>query len=104
MHAVLGNYYDGDLVEFGGVAQTLLPGINFTCSGKIESWTFGARWEVDTSLSYRYGGQAVKMGPILKSGTLQSMWRKKAKQISTTILSPLPCTFKQETFWDTIVR
>ena len=46
MHAVLGNY--GNVVDFGGVAQTITPGINFTCSGSIESWTFGAYWEQDT--------------------------------------------------------
>ena len=48
MHAVLGNY--GSVVDFDGVAQAIIPGINFTCSGNIESWTFGARWEQDTNL------------------------------------------------------
>ena len=46
MHAVLGNY--GSVVDFDGVAQAIIPGINFTCSGSIESWTFGARWEQST--------------------------------------------------------
>ena len=46
MHAVLGNY--GSLVDFDGVEQAVIPGINFTCSGNIESWTFGAGWEKDT--------------------------------------------------------
>ena len=46
MDAVLGNY--GNVVDFGGMVQAVIPGINFTCSGSIESWTFGARWEVDT--------------------------------------------------------
>ena len=46
MHAVLGNY--GSLKEFEGVNQVVIPGINFTCSGSIQSWTFGARWEQDT--------------------------------------------------------
>jgi ephrin-B len=48
MHAVLGNYNGKDVEEFGGSAQAIIPGINFTCSGSIESWTFGARWEQDT--------------------------------------------------------
>ena len=42
MHAVLGNY--GSVVDFDGVEQAIIPGINFICSGNIESWTFGARW------------------------------------------------------------
>ena len=46
MHAVLGNY--GSVNEFAGMSQVVIPGINFTCSGSIESWTFGARWEEDT--------------------------------------------------------
>ena len=48
MHAVLGNYYGGDVVDFDGAEQAIIPGINFTCSGNIESWTFGARWKQDT--------------------------------------------------------
>ena len=48
MHAVLGNYYGGDVVDFDGAEQAIIPGINFTCSGSIERWTFGARWEQDT--------------------------------------------------------
>ena len=48
MHAVLGNYNGGDVEDFDGVEQAIIPGINFTCSGSIESWTFGARWEQDT--------------------------------------------------------
>ena len=46
MHAVLGNY--GRVQDFEVVEQAIIPGINFTCSGSIESWTFGARWEADT--------------------------------------------------------
>ena len=48
MHAVLGNYYGGDVVDFDGAEQAIIPGINFTCFGNIESWTFGARWEQET--------------------------------------------------------
>ena len=48
MHAVLGNYYGGDVVDTGGAEQAIIPGTSFTCSGNIESWTFGARWEQDT--------------------------------------------------------
>ena len=47
MHAVLGNY-NGSLRDYEGVEQAIIPGIYFTCSGSIESWTFGARWEQDT--------------------------------------------------------
>ena len=47
MHAVLDSY--GSVVDFDGVAQAIIPGINFTCSGSIESWSFGARWEQDNS-------------------------------------------------------
>ena len=46
MHAVLDSY--GSVVDFGGVEQAIIPGINFTCSGRIESWTFGARWNKST--------------------------------------------------------
>ena len=46
MHAVLGNYIN--VVDIGGSAQAIIPGINFTCSGSIESCTFGARWKQDT--------------------------------------------------------
>ena len=45
MHAVLDNYGSANGLE--GVAQAVIPGINFTCSGRIESWTFGADWEQD---------------------------------------------------------
>ena len=45
---MLGNYNGKDVEEFGGSAQAIIPGINFTCSGSIESWTFGASWEQDT--------------------------------------------------------
>ena len=48
MHAVLGNYNSSDVVGFARVTQAIIPGINFTCSGSIESWTFGADWEQDT--------------------------------------------------------
>ena len=49
MHTVLGNYGD-DVVNMSsrGSVQAIIPGINFTCSGSIESWTFGASWEEDT--------------------------------------------------------
>ena len=46
MYAVLGNY--GRVMDYSGVEQAIIPGINFTCSGSIESWTFGADWEKDT--------------------------------------------------------
>ena len=46
MQVVLGN--NGSVVDFDGVEQAIIPGLNFTCSGSIESWTFGARWEQDT--------------------------------------------------------
>ena len=34
--------------DYGIPIQAIIPGVNFTCSGSIESWTFGARWEQDT--------------------------------------------------------
>ena len=46
MHAVLDSY--GNVMDFDGVEQAIIPGINFTCSGSIESWTFGARWNKST--------------------------------------------------------
>ena len=44
MHAVLGS----NAVDLVGVEQAVIPGINFTCSGSIESWTFGACWKEST--------------------------------------------------------
>ena len=46
MHAVLKNY--GGVIDLDGAQQAIIPGINFTCSGSIEGWTFGANWEEDT--------------------------------------------------------
>ena len=48
MHAVLGNYDSGNVVDYGGMAQAVIPGINFTCSGSIKSWIFGADWRKNT--------------------------------------------------------
>ena len=44
MHTVLGS----SAVDLAGVEQAVIPGINFTCSGSIESWTFGACWKEST--------------------------------------------------------
>ena len=46
MHEVLRNY--GRVVDLGGAHQAIIPGINFTCPGSIESWTFGADWDRNT--------------------------------------------------------
>ena len=48
IHAVLGNYNGTDVMEFGSSAQAIIPGINFTCSGSVKSWTFGTQWKQDT--------------------------------------------------------
>ena len=45
MNAVLGNYGPDDLVTYQGSVQAIIPGINFTCSGTILSWTFAAEWQ-----------------------------------------------------------
>ena len=73
MDAVLHNY-GGVLVYSPTDRQAIFPGVNFTCSGSIQSWIFGAGWieALHHSLSYRSGG-AVEMDPILKSGTLPSL-------------------------------
>ena len=44
MNAVLGNYGPDDLVTYPRSVQAIIPGINFTCSGSILSWTFAAKW------------------------------------------------------------
>ena len=44
MNAVLGNYGPDDLVTYQDSYQAIIPGINFTCSGTILSWTFAAEW------------------------------------------------------------
>ena len=44
MNAVLGNYGPDNLVTYQGSYQAIIPGINFTCSGTILSWTFAAEW------------------------------------------------------------
>ena len=44
MNAVLRNYGPDDLVTYRGSVQGIIPGINFTCSGTILSWTFAAEW------------------------------------------------------------
>ena len=48
MHAVLDNYGSVEHLESDRAQQVIIPGMNFTCSGSIESWTFGADWEEDT--------------------------------------------------------
>ena len=62
------------------------PEINFTCAGSTQP-----------SLSYRYGRAVYRdgMGPILKSGALQSCLNL-IGQNSTSTFSPLPCPFKKE--------
>ena len=47
IHAVLENY--GGTSVFHTNAQTIAPGINFTCSGNILSWIFGAVWVGNTA-------------------------------------------------------
>ena len=42
MDAVLDNY--GGVVYSPTDCQVIFPGVNFTCSGSIQSWIFGARW------------------------------------------------------------
>ena len=41
IHAVLNR---GELRDFNDNFQALVPGMNFTCSGNIRSWMFGAGW------------------------------------------------------------
>ena len=42
MDAVLDNY--GRVVYPPSDRQAIFPGVNFTCSGSIQSWIFGALW------------------------------------------------------------
>ena len=42
MDAVLDNY--GRVVYSSTDRQAIFPGVNFTCSGSIQSWIFGALW------------------------------------------------------------
>ena len=42
MDAVLGDY--GRVVYSPTDRQAIFPGVNFTCSGSIQSWIFGAQW------------------------------------------------------------
>ena len=42
MDAVLGNY--GRVVYSPSDRQAIFPGVNFACSGSIQSWIFGAFW------------------------------------------------------------
>ena len=42
MDAVLGDY--GRVVYSPTDRQAIFPVVNFTCSGSIQSWIFGARW------------------------------------------------------------
>ena len=44
IHAVLDNF-DDSAQTFGVNGQVIIPGINFTCSGSILSWVFGAQWQ-----------------------------------------------------------
>ena len=47
MDAVLGNY--GRVVYSPSDRQAIFPGVNFTCSGSIQSWIFGAFWNGNTA-------------------------------------------------------
>ena len=51
MNAVLRNYGpdDLDMILYRGSFQAVIPGINFTCSGNILSWTFAAEWRENAS-------------------------------------------------------
>ena len=46
IHALLGKFR-GNYLErfFYGNWQAIIPGMNFTCSGNIHSWIFGAEWD-----------------------------------------------------------
>ena len=48
--AVLDKYMYGSLVHTINGFQAIFPGVNFTCDGSIQSWTFGAAM-VGTSTS-----------------------------------------------------
>ena len=47
MDAVLENY--GRVVDSSTDRQAIFPGVNFTCSGSIQSWIFGAPWIESTT-------------------------------------------------------
>ena len=46
MDDLLGNEGGIYLASFG--SQVILPQVNFTCSGSILSWVFGAEWHGNT--------------------------------------------------------
>ena len=59
----------GDLNEFGGNRQAIIPSTNFTCNGSIQSWVFGGRWGGSTdSLTelqiWRPGDQDGELGAL----------------------------------------
>ena len=100
MDAVLGNY--GRVTYSPTDRQAIFPGVNFTCSGSIQRWIFGAFWNgytvSFTELQiWRSGGD----GSYTKVG---STTINVTEQDFTTIPSPLPCPFKQEIFWVIISR
>ena len=46
MDHLLGN--EGSIVPTFDAIQAIFPQVNFTCSGSILSWVFGAQWEGNT--------------------------------------------------------
>ena len=50
--AVLDKYMYGSLVYSNNGFQAIFPGVNFTCNGSIQSWTFGATIEGTSTSSF----------------------------------------------------
>ena len=101
MNAVLGNYGPDDLVTYQGSVQAIIPGINFTSSGTILSWTFAAEWRENApALTELQIWRSSEDGSYTKVGSTTIMTEWSATRLYHT-LSTLPCPFRQETFWDT---
>ena len=102
MDAVLDNY--GGVVYSPTDCQVIFPGVNFTCSGSIQSWIFGARWIGYTASFtelqiWRSSGDE----SYTKVGSTTIMTEENKTELYYYPLSS-PCLFKQEIFWVTISR
>ena len=95
MSAVLGDYGTDQLSwQFGAVSlQVVVPEINFTCSGSILSWVFGAQWEGDTD-SYtelQIWRPGSRDGVYSKVGSTTIMTKENSTRLyQYSLSSPLP--------------
>ena len=92
IHALQNTYDDYLERYYYGSWQGIIPGMNFTCSGNIHSWIFGARWNGYTdSFTELQIWRSNGNGSYIKVGSTTIMTEDNTTEIHEYPLSsPLP--------------